>query len=115
MSTRKPPGLSRLAGFEERMRAVRLHLLSRGHHASLERTRIASAVSRRYTDQRKRAMGTPAAKGGPNVRHQSRMASQLTRTPRSASRPSISRWLRWNRKYSQTAWLMISAGTREPR
>src|SRR5918911_1193886 len=40
------------------------------------------------------------------------MASELTRMPRSASSSSTSRWLRLNRKYSQTAWLMISAGKR---
>ena len=32
--------------------------------------------------------------------------------PRSASRSSTSRWLRWNRTYRQTAWLMRSPGKR---
>ena len=52
------------------------------------------------------------AYSGPNLRHQNRMASYDTVTPRSARRSSTSRKLSVNRWYSQTAWLMISGGKR---
>src|SRR5712692_6666166 len=40
------------------------------------------------------------------------MTSEVTITPRANSTSSTSRKLRQNRKYSHTAWLMISAGKR---
>ena len=58
---------------------------------------------------------SPAAEPGrrrlPNLRHQHRTASQVSTTPRSATNPPTSRWLKQKRLYNHTPWRMISAGT----
>src|SRR5262249_1343823 len=50
----------------------------------------------------------------PNLRAHCRTGSWLTMMPRAASNSSTIRSPSGNRKYSQTAWLMISAGSPEP-
>jgi MFS family permease len=52
------------------------------------------------------------ANGWPNFRAHYRTVSWLTMMPRAASNSSTIRSPSGNRKYSQTAWLMISQGNR---
>ena len=54
------------------------------------------------------------ANSWPNVSAHRRTVSWLTTMPRAASISSTMRRLSGNRKYSQTAWLITSAGKRYP-
>src|SRR5215216_621485 len=54
------------------------------------------------------------ANAWPNLRAHCRTVSWLTMTPRAANISSTMRRPSGNRKYSQIAWLMISAGKRWP-
>ena len=77
--------------------------------APFARTETGSCQVGNYRHRQVKALGWACRRGGqrslqPNV------DAYVTVTPRSASNSSTSRRLRWKRKYSQTAWLMISTG-----